>query len=182
MALQSSALLKIMSTEIYIGVGSNIDPETNIAISIAELNERIGSIDISAIFRNPPVGFEGDDFLNLVLRSRTRLAPPEIEEVLNEIECRAGRVRDGSGPGPRSLDLDLLLYGSLVDGKLRLPHPDILNYAFVLCPLAELAPDLVHPITGIPLSVSWAEMERDKPRLDRVDLNVASLRAAAKDG
>ncbi|MGI9257508.1 MAG: 2-amino-4-hydroxy-6-hydroxymethyldihydropteridine diphosphokinase [Gammaproteobacteria bacterium] len=171
-----------MSTDIFIGVGSNIDPETHIALSIAELNERIGLIETSGIFRNPPVGFEGDDFLNLVLRLRTRLTPQEIEEILNEIECRAGRVRDGEGPGPRSLDLDLLLYGSLVDADLRLPHPDILNYAFVLCPLAELVPDLVHPITGIPLSESWAVMKRDEPRLDRVDLDLASLRVAAKDG
>ena len=171
-----------MSTDIYIGVGSNVDPEAYITTSIAELSDRIGPVEISGIFRNPPVGFDGDDFLNLVVRSRTQLAPPEIEEILNDIECRAGRVRDGGGLGPRSLDLDLLLCGSLVDASLRLPHPDILNYAFVLCPLAELAPDLVHPVTGIPLSESWAAMERDKPRLSRVDLPIASRRVAAKDG
>ncbi len=171
-----------MSTDIYIGVGSNIDPERNIAISIAELNEKIGPVETSGIFRNPPVGFEGEDFLNLVLRARTCLAPAEIEDILNDIECRAGRVRDGAGLGPRSLDLDLLLYGSLIDAKLRLPHPDIRNYAFVLCPLAELAPDLVHPVTGIPIAESWAAMGREKSRLDRVELNVASLQAAAKDG
>ena len=171
-----------MSTDIFIGVGSNIDPETHITLSIAELDGLIGSVEASGIYRNPPVGFDGDDFLNLVLRSRTCLPPQAIEEILNDIECRAGRVRDGGGPGPRSLDLDLLLYGSLVDANLRLPHPDILNYAFVLCPLAELVPDLVHPITGIPLAESWAAIERDRPHLDRIDLDIASLRVAAKDG
>lgn len=158
-----------MPSDVYIGVGSNIDPEHNIAAAVDALTAQLGPVESSSAYRNPPVGFEGDDFLNLVLRARTRLAPAEIEVALNEIECRAGRVRDGRGPGPRTLDLDLLLHGSRVEPTLKLPHPDIRRYAFVLCPLAELAPDLVHPVTGNRIRDEWLAMKREGTQLRKVD-------------
>jgi 2-amino-4-hydroxy-6-hydroxymethyldihydropteridine diphosphokinase len=166
-----------MPTDAYIGVGSNIDPERNVRAALVELERRIGPIESSSAWRNPPVGFEGDDFLNLVFRTQTALAPAEIEAILNDIECAAGRVRDGRGPGPRSLDLDLLLYGSLVDPLLRLPHPDLLSYGFVLCPLAELAPDLVHPITGTRIKDEWLAMERGATQLERTEFDATAREA-----
>ena len=98
--------------------------------------------------------------------------------VPDQIERRAGRVRAGFGPGPRILDLDLLLYGSLIEAPLKLPHADVLKYSFVLCPLAELAPSLVHPITGITVAESWQEMARTNPPLT----NLGPLQAATTDG
>jgi len=156
-------------TDIYIGVGSNIDAQQNIVSALDVLQERMGVVELSCAYRNPPVGFDGDDFLNLVLRLHSDAGPVAVEKILNEIERCAGRARTGPGPGPRSLDLDLLLYGSLVDAELRLPHKDVLKYPFVLRPLAELAPTLAHPITGIPVIQSWREMASTKPPLTAVE-------------
>ena len=157
-------------TEVYIGVGSNIDAERNLVGAIEVLQERVGVVELSCIYRNPPVGFDGDDFLNLVLRFRSDAGPVAVEQVLSEIEQSAGRARTGRGPGPRSLDLDLLLYGSLIDAELGLPHEDVMKYPFVLRPLAELAPSLTHPITGIPVTQSWIEMALTDPPLVDVGL------------
>ncbi|HEY5624537.1 MAG TPA: 2-amino-4-hydroxy-6-hydroxymethyldihydropteridine diphosphokinase [Gammaproteobacteria bacterium] len=166
-----------MPTDVYIGVGSNIDPEQNVSAAFVELERRLGPIESSSAWRNPPVGFEGDAFLNLVFRAETALSPTEIEAILNEIEGAAGRVRDGRGPGPRSLDLDLLLYGTLVDPLLRLPHPDVRGYGFVLCPLAELAPDLVHPISGMSMKDEWLAMERGVTQLEKIEFEKPSREA-----
>ena len=155
-------------TDVYIGVGSNIDAERNITSAIDVLQERMGVVELSCTYRNPPVGFDGDDFLNLVLRLQSDAGPVAVEKVLSEIERYAGRARTGQDSGPRSLDLDLLLYGSLIDAELRLPHEDVLKYPFVLRPLAELAPTLTHPITGIPVAQSWLEMALTNPSLSDV--------------
>jgi len=164
-------------TDVYISVGSNIDAQQNITSAIEVLQERMAVVELSCTYRNPPVGFDGDDFLNLVLRLQSDAGPVAVEKVLSETERYAGRARTGRGPGPRSLDLDLLLYGSLIDAELRLPHEDVLKYPFVLRPLAELAPTLVHPITGIPIAQSWAEMARMNPPLT----DVGPLQAGTSD-
>ena len=165
-------------TDVYIGVGSNIDARQNLTSAIDVLQERVGVVELSCTYRNPPVGFDGDDFLNLVLRLHSDAGPVAVEKILNEIERYAGRARTGQGPGPRSLDLDLLLYGSVVDAELRLPHEDVLRYPFVLRPLAELAPTLAHPITGIPVAQSWLEMAPTNPPLT----DVGPLPARKSDG
>jgi len=165
-------------TEIYIGLGSNIDAERYLANAIETLQDYVGAVELSSTYRSPAVGFAGDDFLNLVLRLHSEAGPVALEEMLHQIERRAGRVRAGLGPGPRILDLDLQLYGSLIDAELRLPHTDVLKYPFVLCPLAEIAPGLVHPITGITVGQSWNEMARQKPRLTKL----GRLLAIAADG
>jgi len=177
-----------MVTDVYIGVGSNIDAQKNIRSAIDVLQERMGVVEVSCTYRNPPVGFDGDDFLNLVLRLHSDAGPVAVEKTLNEIERRAGRARTGERPGPRSLDLDLLLYGSLIDAALRLPHEDVLKYPFVLRPLAELAPTLAHPITGIPVAQSWLEMAPTNPPLTAVGARQARTsdglrqRVVAEDG
>ena len=154
--------------DVYVGVGSNIDAQQNLPSAIDVLQERMGVVELSCTYRNPPVGFDGDDFLNLVLRLYSGAGPIAVEKILSEIERCAGRARTGQGPGPRSLDLDLLFYGSVVDAELRLPHEDVLKYPFVLRPLAELAPTLAHPITGIPIAQSWLEMASTNPPLTDV--------------
>ena len=158
-----------MPTDVYIGIGSNIDAERNILEAIEALEHRIGHVKSSSAYRNPPIGLDGDDFLNLVLHLVSDAGPVAFEEILNDIERSAGRARSGSGAGPRSLDLDLLLYGSLVDAELGLPHADILHYPFVLCPLAELTPGLEHPITGTPVSRTWSEMAHMNPMLVKLE-------------
>jgi len=151
--------------EIYVGVGSNVNAAANVTSAVAELMELFPGVQISSIYRSPAFGFAGDDFLNLVVRFVAATAPQALIDTLHDVERRAGRLRPNTGPGPRSLDLDLLMYGSRVDAEWRLPHPDILRYPFVLGPLAELAPGLLHPLTGVPMRRSWRAMALERPRL-----------------
>lgn len=147
---------------IFLGVGSNIRPVRHLRLAIKELRRRFDDLETSAVYRNAPVGFDGHDFLNLVVRARTDLSPVDVLEVLDEIHELAGRRRNSVGLAARELDIDLLLYDRvLVDtDDLQLPRSDVLDYDFVLRPLAELAPDYVHPVTGKRLDLHWQQFPR----------------------
>ncbi len=160
-------------TRVYLGLGSNIEPEKNIALGVAELRRRFGTIGISPVYRAPAVGFESADFLNLVVSLETALAPHELLACIEEIHRLARRERNkGTEWVARTLDIDLLLYGDMVapERPLRVPRPDILEYAFVLRPLAELAPDGIHPVTGRTFAEHWAEFDATDQPLTRVAL------------
>lgn len=143
--------------DVYVGLGSNVTPEHHLRRAWRALGERFGPLRASSVYRNPPVGFEGDDFLNMVLAFGTDASPDAVEAVLSAIEREEGRKRADGQLGPRTLDLDLLLYGSRVDAGRRLPRDDVLRYAFVLAPLAQLAPHLRHPVTGGVIERLWRE-------------------------
>lgn len=144
---------------IYLGVGSNIRPLRHLRLAITELRRRFDDLETSAVYRNAPVGFDGSDFLNLVVRARTDLSPVDVLRVLDDIHELAGRQRMSNGLTSRELDIDLLLYDQvLIDtDDLQLPRSDVLDYDFVLRPLAELAPDYVHPLTGKRLDLHWQQ-------------------------
>ncbi len=141
---------------VYVGLGSNIEPEANLREAERRLSAELGPLDCSRVYRSPPYGFAGDDFLNMVVRFTSRAGPAAVDAVLTRIEDAAGRTSERRGA--RTLDLDLLLYGARVDAGQRLPRTDVLEYPFVLAPLAELAPDAVHPVTGERHSQAWARM------------------------
>ena len=132
----------------YLGIGSNMDAAVNLRRAVQSLRERFGEVALSPVYRSAALGFDGDDFLNLVLRLQTNLPVAELLDYLQLLQQRAGRVREKCKYVSRPLDIDLLLYGDMVDATLRLPRRDILEYSFVLLPLAELAADLRHPVTG----------------------------------
>jgi 2-amino-4-hydroxy-6-hydroxymethyldihydropteridine diphosphokinase len=140
--------------EVYIGLGSNIDPERNITRACVELERHFGPLRSSSVYRSAAVGFVGDDFLNMVVSFDATADPDAVERVLTALEQAAGRRRQAAS-GPRTLDLDLLIYGQMVDATRRLPRADVLGYAFVLGPLAELAPDLRHPVSGARIGEIW---------------------------
>ena len=144
----------------YIGVGSNIAPERHVPMALDALRSTFGEIVCSPAYRSPPLGFEGEDFINCVVRADTRLEVTELIAHLKTLESRAGRQTRATH-GSRELDLDLQLYDDrAIDlGAIRLPRPDILDYAFVLRPFADLAPALVHPVTGRSLAWHWANFE-----------------------
>jgi len=164
---------------VFISVGSNVEPEENLRLACAELRRRFGGLEVSSVYRNPPVGFSGEDFLNLVAVFETERSPAEVITELEEIHDLAGRQRGGERFGPRTLDLDLLLYDDLVtDGPpVTLPREDVLKYDFVLGPMAELAPELVHPVEGRSLAELWQAFEGGDRRLTVEDLDVQADRA-----
>ena len=132
----------------YIGIGSNVgDREGNCRSAVAQLKEAGKITALSSFFETEPVGDrEQRDFINAVAAVETELPPARLLEVCRAIEERLGRKRTERW-GPRTADLDILLYGDLVvDGPgLTIPHPRMAERRFVLAPLAEIAPDAVEP-------------------------------------
>ncbi|WP_405242987.1 2-amino-4-hydroxy-6-hydroxymethyldihydropteridine diphosphokinase [Lentisalinibacter salinarum] len=159
---------------VFVSVGSNVRPEENLRLACGELERRFGGLELSSVYRNPPVGFDGQDFLNLVAAFDTQADPEAVVAELEEIHELAGRRRDGERFGPRTLDLDLLLYDDLVTAgpPLMLPREDVLKYDFVLGPLAELAPDLVHPVDGRRVAELWEAFDNGGRRLTVEDVDV----------
>jgi len=146
---------------VYLGLGSNVEPERHFELGLAALRDQFGQVDLSPLHRSAAVGFDGSDFLNAVARIRTTLSVGALKAWLTELENRHGRDRDQPRYSDRSLDIDILLYGDahgVVDG-LTLPRDEILEQAYVLKPLAELAPDLVHPATGRRMADHWSDFE-----------------------
>jgi 2-amino-4-hydroxy-6-hydroxymethyldihydropteridine diphosphokinase len=152
--------------DVYVGVGSNVEPKAHIAQALELLGRHFGPLRCSQLYQSPAFGFEGPDFLNAVIAFESDLAPVTIEAVLSEVERAGGRAQ-ARRAGSRTLDLDLLLYGARVDARERLPRADVLHYPFVLAPLAELAPELPHPLTGIALVAAWCAMAANDPCLTR---------------
>ena len=151
---------------VYVSVGSNVDRDRNIAMALRLLEASFGPLLRSSVYESEAVGFDSAPFYNLVAGFNTGETPREIQNVLHRIEAASGRIRT-TGLSARTLDLDLLLYDDLVteaDG-MSLPRKDITRYAFVLAPLAEIAPD-VRPRADGP---SIAQMLTALPRAEAVE-------------
>jgi 2-amino-4-hydroxy-6-hydroxymethyldihydropteridine diphosphokinase len=155
---------------VYLGLGSNIDPEENLRIGVRELRRRYGDVVLSDVYQSAAVGFDGADFLNLVVRLESSDTAASIHEQIEAIHEMAGRQPGKERYSSRPLDIDLLLLDDLVldDGPLRLPRPDILEYSFVLRPISEIAPDLIHPETGQTLAEHWRAFDESRHPLTPV--------------
>ena len=155
----------------YLGIGSNVDVEHNVRSGLATLRAAFGAVELSPVYRSVAVGFEGEDFINLAARIETQMQPLELKELLNSLEDRHGRRRQAPKFSDRTLDIDILLFDDLwlhCPG-LVLPRPEILHFAHVLRPLAELAPDMVHPSARRPLSQLWTDFEGERSGLTPTD-------------
>ena len=147
---------------VYVAAGSNVEPERNLALAVRELRREFPDVRFSPWYRNRAVGFEGADFINLVAGFTTMLPVGEVVARLQAIESLCGRPREAPRWAPRSMDLDILLYGDMVcdEPRLKLPRPDLLKRAFMLGPLAALAPDLVHPVEKVTIAELWQRFDR----------------------
>ena len=161
---------------VFLGLGSNVDPHQNLRLAISELQRRYGPLEISSVYENAAVGFDGSDFLNLVVRLSTEESPADMHAHIESIHVMAGRERGNAKFISRPLDIDLLLYDDLVldEPPITLPRGDVLEYSFVLRPLQELAPDLVHPVTGLTMTEHWQQFDQKNHPLLLSDLALTS--------
>jgi 2-amino-4-hydroxy-6-hydroxymethyldihydropteridine diphosphokinase len=145
---------------VWVSVGSNIDRERHTRAALEELRAMFGDLIVSPLYEARAVGFEGDAFFNLVVGFDTELPPSRLHELLRGIESHNGRVRGGEKLAPRTIDLDLLTYGDALtdEGGKRLPRDEILHYAFVLAPLADVAGDERHPQLGDTYRSLWERL------------------------
>ena len=156
---------------IWVSLGSNIEREKHIRAAVAELERLLGPASISPVYETDAEGFEGPAFYNLVTGHETDLPAEKLMRLFRQLEDELGRERGENRFDSRTMDIDLLTYGDLIGevaGK-QLPRDDITDYAFVLKPLCDLAPDEVHPVLGKSYRQMWEEFE-PKPRMRRVEL------------
>jgi 2-amino-4-hydroxy-6-hydroxymethyldihydropteridine diphosphokinase len=158
---------------VYIGIGSNIDRENSIRGAVRELTAHYGPLALSPVYETKALGFDGENFYNLVAGFDTTETIENIKQTLSRIESQFGRVRQENRFSARTLDLDLLLYGDTVqhDTGVNLPHPDIRRYAFVLRPLVDIAPDLRHPETGQTCAEMWRQFDAGKQEMRKADFD-----------
>jgi 2-amino-4-hydroxy-6-hydroxymethyldihydropteridine diphosphokinase len=167
---------------VFVAAGSNVEPERNLAKAAAELVRQFPDIEFSPWYRNKAVGFEGDDFINFAIAFETLLPVHEVVAKLRDIEALCGRPPGAPKWAPRSMDLDILLYGDLVvdEPGLKLPRPDLLKRPFMLGPAADLAPNLKHPTENATLGELWQRFDRGAHTLTRVPASFTSPRSGPR--
>jgi 2-amino-4-hydroxy-6-hydroxymethyldihydropteridine diphosphokinase len=156
--------------QVFLGLGSNIERERYMSAGLDALHGLFGELALSPVYDSPAIGFQGQPFLNMVVAVDTGLSVAELSARLRHIEVEHGRPDNAPRFSPRQLDIDILTYEDLVgevDG-VELPRGEILENAFVLRPLADLAPDGVHPVEQRTYAQLWAEYDASSQPLERV--------------
>jgi 2-amino-4-hydroxy-6-hydroxymethyldihydropteridine diphosphokinase len=164
--------LKPGHVRVFVAAGSNIEPEKNLARACAQIAHAWPDAIFSRAYRNVAVGFEGPDFINLVTGFQAAQPLHSVIEKLRAIETNCGRPRYAPKWASRTMDLDVLLYGDLVEqtADYTLPRPDLLKRPYMLGPLAEIAPDVVHPVAHQSIAHLWAAFDRDGHTMTEVEI------------
>ena len=159
---------------VYVSIGSNIERDKYIRSGIKALQELYGALICSPVYESKSVGFEGDNFYNLVVGFETSEHYQKVDANLNKIEDANQRDRSSPKFSSRTLDLDLLLYDDLVldSQELTLPRPEIYHNAFVLQPLADVAGNMTAPDAELTFAQLWAQFDHSKQKLWVVDLQI----------
>ena len=170
--------------KIYISLGSNVDRRRMLRRAVAALREHFGEVELSPVYESAAVGFDGSDFLNLAAAFDSDLEAGEIVASFHRIEDALGRDRSLPKFASRPIDIDLLLYGEQVIDipGIRTPRPEILEHAFVLRPLQDLAPGLRHPQSGETLAELWRHMAPVAPPLEVYPLDFGEQGARSSAG
>ncbi len=154
-----------MSTKIYLALGTNLGERLdNLHTAMNALPPAVCVLRKSTIYETPPWGYtDQPPFLNMVVEAETSLSPRALLDYLKQLEADLGRIKNFRY-GPRHIDLDILFYGRqrCKDERLEIPHPRLHERAFVLVPLADLAPDFVHPVLGEPIKVLLSRLETEQ--------------------
>ncbi|MCL1144994.1 2-amino-4-hydroxy-6-hydroxymethyldihydropteridine diphosphokinase [Shewanella marinintestina] len=158
--------------KIFISLGSNIEPERHLKAALTDLDYHFEQLELSSVFESEAVGFDGTNFLNMVVAAETELSIAEVVSTFKQIEQDHGRVKGAKKFAPRTLDLDLLLYDDIVSSQpIELPRAEILYNAFVLWPLAEVAPSLLHPVVNQSYQTLWNNYDKQQQSLWPVEFN-----------
>lgn len=147
---------------VYLSIGSNIERERHILAALNALAERYGKLQVSSVYESEAVGFDGENFYNLVVAIDTEESIATLSRFLKALEAENGRQRNTPKFSARTLDIDILTYDDrvgLIDG-VELPRGEILTNAFVLQPLAEIAPAEQHPANGQTYAALWSAYDR----------------------
>jgi 2-amino-4-hydroxy-6-hydroxymethyldihydropteridine diphosphokinase len=156
----------------YLSLGSNLSPEQNLRMAVTALRERFGEVEVSPVYRTASVGFKGPDFLNAIVAIDSDIHPFALNDWLHALEEAHGRDRRDASYSNRPLDIDIIYFGELVldgPGDFQLPRPE-LHHAFVLKPLADIAPEFVDPIRGVTLAKLWSAHPEHATPPAQVDL------------
>lgn len=157
--------------EVTAGLGGNIEPRTHLKAALGYLTKRFPDLVTSPVYESRAIGFDGANFLNLVVAFETEHPLEDLLAQVREIEAAHHRDRNGSRVSSRTVDIDILTYGELVGdvGGLRLPREDITLYAHVLKPLSDLRPSAIHPELGVSYAELWKEFpEKERQHLTRI--------------
>ena len=156
-------LLKPGHVRVFVAAGSNLEPEKHLARACAEIRDSWHDVVFSRAYSNVAVGFDGPDFINLVLGFSTSQPLDAVIARLRAIETQCGRPRYAPKWASRTMDLDVLLYGDLVEktAEYTVPRPDLLKRPYMLGPMAEIAPEVVHPTAGKTIGALWHEFDRN---------------------
>jgi 2-amino-4-hydroxy-6-hydroxymethyldihydropteridine diphosphokinase len=157
---------------VLLSLGSNLQPQQHLHAAVAALRERFGAIRVSPAYRTAAVGFDGPAFLNNAVALETDLPLEALDAWLHALEDAHGRDRSGPRFSDRTLDIDVVFYGDLIvegPGHLRIPRPE-LKHAFVLKPLADIAPTFIDPVSGLDLAALWRAHRQYDDRFEVVEL------------
>jgi len=156
---------------VFVSIGSNIEKQKHIKVCLKELAEQFSGLVLSPIYESEAVGFKGDTFFNLVAKFKTDLPVGILSKTLKTIEDKYGRDRTYPKFSGRTLDIDILTYDNLVgdiDG-VQLPRDEITKNAFVLLPLANIAPDEIHPEQQVSYARLWFFYDKTSQKIWPVD-------------
>ncbi|WP_312325466.1 2-amino-4-hydroxy-6-hydroxymethyldihydropteridine diphosphokinase [Stenotrophomonas sp.] len=159
-------------TTVLLSLGSNLQPQQHLHAAVAVLRQRFGDIRVSPAYRTAAVGFDGPAFLNNAVALETEMPLEALDAWLHAVEDAHGRDRSGPRFSDRTLDIDVVFYGDLIvegPGHLRIPRPE-LKHAFVLKPLADIAPDFVDPVSGLTLAALWKAHKQYDDAFEVVEL------------
>lgn len=158
---------------VFISIGSNIEREKHIRAGVHALKKRFGHLILSSVYEADAVGFNGEPFLNLIAAFDTQKTAAQVDLIFDQVEKQHGRTSEQKKFNPRTLDLDLVLYGDHIsqDPKLEIPRAEITRYAFVLEPLAEIAGDLKHPVLNTSYDELWQRFNKTGVVQKRIDFD-----------
>ncbi len=160
-------------TNIHVNIGSNINRDTNIKKALELLNKNFKNITTSSIYESEAIGFEGNAFYNIGVNIFTTKSCKKILKILNDIEKKMGRDKTKPKFSDRNIDLDLVLYGDMINKTLNIPRNDITKYAFTLAPIVELMPNKLHPKLQKTFKEIYSAMQsKEKQILKTLDISL----------